>query len=85
MSLRSEDLLTIEEVRRKAESGEARAIRRAAGLSMHDVAVVCGVVASTVARWESGDHLPRSRAALKYARVLARIQARLVERQEAVG
>jgi len=64
------DAAKIVAVRRFAKSGAARRTRIRAGLSLREVADVCGVAASTVLRWESRGVAPRSAAALRWAALL---------------
>ena len=45
-------------------------IRRSAGLSLRDVAMVLDVSQSTVLRWENGARVPRPRHARDYAELL---------------
>lgn len=70
-----DDLLLIVESRRRGADGSARAIRLAAGAKLTEVAAVCGVDESAVSRWETGKTRPRGEAALKYARLLVKLQA----------
>ena len=60
-------------VRRVASDGSARRIRRAAGLSLAEVANELGVTIGTVSKWETGARSPRRAAALKYAEVLRQL------------
>ena len=53
-----------------AESGAARAIREAAGLSLTEAADSAGVHRITVHRWEKGTRRPRGDAALRYLALL---------------
>ena len=50
---------------------ERRTLRELAGLSAQDLAVVLGVNASTVLRWETGERMPKGRNLTDYLRVLA--------------
>lgn len=63
-------LEALQEVRQWARSGAARQRRLDALLSQADVANAVGVDASTVARWERGERLPRGSAAHRYHSVL---------------
>ncbi len=63
-------------VRQLASSGEALAIRQKAGLSQADIARAVGVAASAVARWEKGQRIPRSAAALRYGQALVALRDR---------
>jgi transcriptional regulator with XRE-family HTH domain len=57
-------------VRELAASGEARRLRLGARLSQGEVAAACGTSPSAVSRWESGERVPRGRAAEKYAAII---------------
>ncbi len=56
-------------------SGEARRVRRAARVSLANVAHVIDADPSAVGRWERGDRVPRDSAARKYAWLIARLRA----------
>jgi hypothetical protein len=62
-------------VRRLAKTGVARALRVSNGLSLAEMGASCDppVPASTILRWESGDHVPHGDRALGYARLLAEL------------
>jgi DNA-binding transcriptional regulator YiaG len=64
------DLLRLAAVRRKAASGEARALRIANDLILREVGEYCGVSADTIRGWEIGRCVPRGLAALRYERLL---------------
>jgi transcriptional regulator with XRE-family HTH domain len=68
--MRSDDLLLLAETRRMARDGRARNVRTTAGLSQSEVGQAVGVTAAAVSRWERGERLPRSVAAIRYARLL---------------
>jgi len=53
-----------------AKSGEAKAIRLGAELSLAEVGSPVGVGPATVYHWENGKRVPHGEAALKYASVL---------------
>ena len=53
-----------------AASGAARMIRRNAGLSLQDVADVCGVAFATIHRWEVGDRRPAGDNAVAWVEFL---------------
>jgi DNA-binding transcriptional regulator YiaG len=63
-------LIQLAEVRELAGNGEARRIRRAANLSMGEVARVIGVSVPTILRWETGEHRPSGQAALRWGVLL---------------
>jgi DNA-binding transcriptional regulator YiaG len=65
------------EARALIASGEARRIRRAARLSLADVAAAIPADLSAVGRWERGQRVPRGTAALRYADLIARLRAQL--------
>ena len=56
-----------------ASSGEGERLRRAAGLSLADVAAEIGVHPATLRRWETGAFTPNSAAALRWFDVLHQI------------
>jgi DNA-binding transcriptional regulator YiaG len=61
----------IAQARRLCQTGEARAIRIRAGVSLALIADEVGTeYPATVSRWEHGDRVPRDDAALRYLRVL---------------
>lgn len=63
-------------VRHLTRDGSARRIREQASLSLGDVGRALGnVQASTVMRWERGEHLPRGDTAMKYGELLAALAA----------
>lgn len=68
--MRAQELRLIAWVRGLVESGAARSIREAARVSQPEVARTVRVDTSTISRWESGQRLPKGRAALRYAAVL---------------
>lgn len=67
------EALDLVRVRAQLRSGEARAIRKRAGLSQADVARVVGTDGPQVSRWESGKSVPRRGSALKLARLLTEL------------
>ena len=69
------DATLLAEARLAAATGEARALRTNARLSLSDVARVCGVDPSTVHRWESGKRTPRGLAAMRYARLVRSLRS----------
>lgn len=64
------DPLALVRVRRLAESGEARRIRIANGLSLAEVADPIGASSSALSRWERGERVPRGAKAVRYLRLL---------------
>jgi transcriptional regulator with XRE-family HTH domain len=67
-------VLQLTEARRLLRSGEAREIRQAAGLSLHEVACVCGVTPGAVSRWEQGERRPTGGAAVSFAKLLEKVR-----------
>jgi DNA-binding transcriptional regulator YiaG len=65
------------EARALIASGEARHVRRAARLSLADVAAAIPADLSAVGRWERGQRVPRGPAALKYAQLITRLRVQL--------
>jgi DNA-binding transcriptional regulator YiaG len=63
-------VLDLVEVRRLAETGEARRIRAARQLSLAEAGSAVGVSAEAVRKWESGARRPTGRPALAYLRLL---------------
>ena len=61
--------------RAAALSGEARALRVAADLSLAEVADAVGRDKATISRWEHGKVRPRGDAAVRYGRLLAQLAA----------
>jgi len=70
------DLLRLVDVREAAQTGEARRLRLAAGLSLGEVASEVGVGVPTVWRWENGQRRPRGTAAVRYAKLLEALEMR---------
>lgn len=69
------DLVRLADVRRLAASGEAKRRREVADLSLSEVAQECEVDIATVWRWENGQRRPRGLPAMRYGRLLDRLQA----------
>jgi DNA-binding transcriptional regulator YiaG len=70
-------LHAISRARTLALTGEARAIREAAGLSLNEVAAALEVTPSCVLRWETGKRCPRAENAEAYARLLSTLRRRM--------
>lgn len=66
------DLLA--ELNRMIASGEARAIRKASGLSGAVVGRSVGVHTSVVLRWETGDRRPCGDGAMEYLKLMRRLK-----------
>ena len=67
------DLEKVSEIRNLALKGKARQIRERSRLSLRDMAEVVGVNHSSLSRWETGESMPRPAAALRWARILRRL------------
>lgn len=79
-------LMTVElviEAREAARTGRGAAIREAAGLSRGELARFAGLNDATVSRYESGRRVPRGDAAVRYARILRRLEAVMAARAAA--
>jgi DNA-binding transcriptional regulator YiaG len=61
-------------IRQAAATGEAKAVRVGARLSLADLAREIGVAPSTVCRWEKGSRSPRGLPAIAYGRLLRRLR-----------
>jgi len=68
------ELQRMAEVRRRLKDGEAREVRRAAGVSLSEMACAVGVSPTAIWRYENGSRVPRTAAALAYARALERLE-----------
>lgn len=72
--MEAQDVLRLSAARTYAESGVGRAIRKAAKVSMSEVASAVGVSEPTVWRWEEGRTRPRGAPAVRWAALLADLQ-----------
>ncbi len=78
-------LLWLVSARRRAASGEARALRLEAGLSLREVARAVGAGSpATVFRWESGQRTPRGGPAAAYGQLLDELARSLAHSRTAV-
>src|SRR5713101_5658494 len=71
----NDELVRLAVIRALARSGEARRIRERAGLSRQDISPEVGADQSSIGRWEAGLTTPRRDAALRWERVLRRLQS----------
>jgi transcriptional regulator with XRE-family HTH domain len=62
---------------RRSAVERGRRVREAAGLSQRDLADELGVSEATISRWESNVTRPRRADALRYRRLLDKIEAEL--------
>lgn len=60
-------------VRQLIDSGEGRRLRRAANVSLGEIASEVGVTLQTIQKWETGQKYPNDLHAMKYTRVLERL------------
>jgi len=81
--MRPDDALLLVKARHLSRSGEAARIRIAAGLSQSEVAATCGVAYATISRWEAATRTPRGRAAIRWARLTARLAEQVAAQQPA--
>lgn len=66
------------EIHRFLESGQARALRENAGLTIPLVARTVGISPSMVSRWERNERRPRGEAATRYLDLLRHLERRQV-------
>lgn len=64
------DVVDVARARRMASSGEAKAIREEAGLSLSELAGGIPVVTTTLWKWETGRSRPRPDAAVRWIQIL---------------
>jgi DNA-binding transcriptional regulator YiaG len=57
-------------MRAAVQSGQARTLREASGLSRSEVAAVAGCTAAAVRNWELARRVPKGEPARRYARLL---------------
>lgn len=69
-----EQVVDLAATRALARSGEARAIRQRAGLSLREMATALGVTRSALQRWEVGLRTPRGESAARYGALLAALR-----------
>jgi DNA-binding transcriptional regulator YiaG len=67
------DAVKLTLIRRLCETGAARAMRQAAGLSYSEAAASARVNRVTIFRWEHGQRRPHGEAALRYLELLERL------------
>lgn len=71
--VRPTQLQQVARIRALAVDGQARAIREAAGISLREAARTLDTSPSTLSRWETGECSPRPLIALRWARLLDRL------------
>lgn len=76
-------LIRLARVRHLAQTGEARRIRAAAGLSQGEIADFVDVRPSTVSRWETGQRTPTGPAALLWLSLLEDLDEAITGRSAA--
>jgi len=64
------DTIALVSLRRSMASGQAREIRRAAGLSLEEAGAAAGTSAATIYRWEGAQRIPHGPVAVRYAHFL---------------
>lgn len=72
--MNTQQLVSLTSARTLARSGRARDIRRAAKLSLSEVAGACGVSVATIHRWENGDRIPHGPPALSWAELMRALE-----------
>jgi DNA-binding transcriptional regulator YiaG len=80
--VKEKDALLIIEARAAARSGRLLQVLEDSGLGPVDWAAVLGVSPSTVSRWATGERMPRGPAAIRLARFLAVLEARVGSNEE---
>jgi len=73
--MKQREVVRLVQARRLSSTGEARAIRAAAGLSLREVAGAVGVSVTCLWRWENGQRAPQGAAAVAYAELLEDLRA----------
>jgi transcriptional regulator with XRE-family HTH domain len=68
--MRKQQLTRLAWIRSMCKSGAARSIRKAANLSLPEMAGAVPCAVSTLWRWEAGERLPSGKLALRYAAVV---------------
>jgi transcriptional regulator with XRE-family HTH domain len=71
-----EDFRRIADAREHAATGSGRRIREAAGYTIAEVAALVGISVASLSRWEKGEQRPRTKAAIRWADALARMERR---------
>jgi transcriptional regulator with XRE-family HTH domain len=70
----TEQILLLAAARKHAETGSGRAIRTQARLTLAEVAATLGVSEPAVSRWENGLQMPRTKAAIRWAKLLRKLE-----------
>jgi transcriptional regulator with XRE-family HTH domain len=65
--------LALVKVRRLVTSGAAKSVRKAAGLSLPEVAEAVGSNPSTIHRWENNERSPHGEPAIRYGEFMQRL------------
>jgi DNA-binding transcriptional regulator YiaG len=77
--MKQREVVRLVQARRLASTGEARAIRLAAELSLREVADTVGVSVTCLWRWENARRAPQGQPAVFYAELLEQLRAELTE------
>jgi DNA-binding transcriptional regulator YiaG len=64
------ELVAVSTARKACADGEVRNLRRALGVSVHELADTLRVRAATLSRWETGKMLPTGQRAIRLAKLL---------------
>lgn len=72
--MNTHEVLQLAQARRYALSGGGGRVRRAAHLSLREVADACDSSVTTVWRWEKGQRAPRGAPAVAWVRLLLELE-----------
>ena len=67
------EVIEIAKARAMARNGDAQAIRERNHLTMTEIAREMNVSISTIMRWENGERSPRGDAALRFGRLMHKL------------
>ena len=73
--MNSKQTLKLVQARRLAASGEGKAVRERAGLSLREVAAPMGLSVSALFRWENGERIPHGERAVAWVEFLEQLAA----------
>ena len=74
MSAQTDRLVAAAAAREAIREGRLRDLRERLGFSQRELAEAVGVHESALSRWESGERVPRTDAAVRLARVLRALE-----------
>lgn len=70
-------ILSLAAARRHATTGSGEAIRKAARLTLAEIASAIGASEASVCRWEKGQQTPRTAVGIRWAELLAELEKTL--------